>query len=349
MRYGGLMEELRWKQRLAGKTALSCAAAQTYVERMEFDPLLARKMMQQQQQLPPQQQPQRFLTFEKTPNYVGIAISLENALCQMYEQPKCHTHFSRFHNFVCVCCLQIIWPHVPKAIAETCPWKPKIVIMLRNPVDRLYSHYQMHFVQDDGVATLEELLNQELQLMRRFGLSHAPNVPLPTTTTTTSTLPGTTAKMAMFQVPNITKSYRDEKDSINFRGFGNHGNYLRLLYRGMYYFQLERWLEHFELGDNLLVILYEQFKKEPDVVMHQVYTFVGASTSSFHLTRSQLKATYRPAIDQENRKEMVPAPPLAPSTRRYLEHFYRPYNERLSELLGGEWRGVWERKEERER
>jgi Sulfotransferase domain len=239
--------------------------------------------------------------------------------------------------------VQIIWPHVPKAIAETCTWKPKIIIMLRDPVDRLYSHYQMHFVQDEGVASLEDLLNRELQLLRHFGLSHAPNVPPPTSLLYDEI----TADMVMFEVPNITKAYRDEKDSINFRGFGNHGNYLRFLYRGMYYFQLERWLEHFSLGDNLLVIPYEQFKKEPGVVMQQVYKFVGASTSSFQLTRSQLKATYRPAIDQDNRKENLPALPLAPNTRRYLEHFYRPYNERLSHLLGEEWRGVWDNKEKK--
>jgi hypothetical protein len=79
MRYGGLMEELRWKKqpRLVGKTALSCAAAQTYVERMDFEPLLARKL-EMQQQLPPQKQVQRFLTFEKTPNYVCIAVNLGN-------------------------------------------------------------------------------------------------------------------------------------------------------------------------------------------------------------------------------------------------------------------------------
>lgn len=80
MRYGGLMENLRWKEHLAGK-ALSCALAQAYVERMDFEPLIARKMKQQQQQQQ-LQQPQRFLTFEKTPNYVGQC-SCRGLLCQI--------------------------------------------------------------------------------------------------------------------------------------------------------------------------------------------------------------------------------------------------------------------------
>jgi Sulfotransferase domain len=218
--------------------------------------------------------------------------------------------------------------------------------MLRDPVDRLYSHYQMHFVQDEGVASLETLLNRELRQLRHFGLSHAPDVPAPTTLSSSQeAMFNNETTIAMFEVPNITKSYRDEKDSITFRGFGNHGDYLRLLYRGMYYFQLERWLKYFQLGDNLLVIPYEQFKKDPQSVMQQVYKFVGAA-SSFQLTQAQLKATYRPAIDQKNRNDMMPAQPLAPRTRRYLEHFYRPYNERLYGLLGEDWRGAWEHKDE---
>ena len=33
---------------------------------------------------------------------------------------------------------------------------------------------------------------------------------------------------------------------------------------------------------------------------------------------------------------------LPPKVRRYLEHLYEPFNGMLTELLGEEWRGVWD-------
>lgn len=34
-------------------------------------------------------------------------------------------------------------PDVPARIYEACFWKPKIIVILRNPIDRAYSHYRM--------------------------------------------------------------------------------------------------------------------------------------------------------------------------------------------------------------
>ena len=364
MRYGGLTQQLRWGRstnkngirqqhgRLAGQ-ALSCAMAQAYVERMDFATPLQNKLVQYQRyrekQKQLQQHPYRFITFEKTPNY-------------------------------------ILWPHIPKAIVQTCPWKPKVIIMLRNPVDRLYSHYQMYYVQQRGeeedggfeqreviVPTLEELLNDELRMLRKHRLVQ-PDIPLVPSPPSNYTATDATTTSGFFQIPNVTRQYRNEKDSINFRGFGNHGDYHRFLYRGMYFFQLERWLSRFSadgenddvvdtaddetpqqrrrtvpqslytVGSDLLVINYEHFKRETRGVMDQVYNFVGVDPKvSFQLTDAQVRATYRPGIDYENRQAATQhAPPLAWSTRHYLEHFYRPYNERLADLLGNEWRHVWE-------
>ena len=37
----------------------------------------------------------------------------------------------------------LIVPSVPEKISKICFWKPKIIVSLRNPVDRAYSFYQM--------------------------------------------------------------------------------------------------------------------------------------------------------------------------------------------------------------
>ena len=33
---------------------------------------------------------------------------------------------------------------------------------------------------------------------------------------------------------------------------------------------------------------------------------------------------------------------MLPETRRYLSALFRPYNEQLADILGEEWRGVWD-------
>ena len=236
----------------------------------------------------------RIWTFEKTPNYM-------------------------------------IWPHVPAAIAETCPWKPKIVIVLRNPIDRLYSHYQMNFVSQIGVPDLDTVLDRELVLLRKFGLSLAPNV------SAWERQGGNSS--SLFAPPPITTQERDSKDSIRFRGYGNHGFFPRYLLRGMYVYQLQRWQKHFD-ESHLLVLPYERLRNDMRHGWQQILDFVGAP--QHELSEEELTTLYRPSFDLGNRNDMSPAEPLSNITREYLVDFFHPYNELLADLLGEDWRGIWD-------
>jgi hypothetical protein len=238
--------------------------------------------------------PGPFWTFEKTPNY-------------------------------------LIWPHIPAAIVQTCPWKPKIIVVLRNPVERLYSQHQMHYVQHYNVSDLETILESELVMLRKFGLSRA----LPPLKTSLWR-----GNPASFTPPSISTRERDTKDSIRFRGFGNHGSFHRYLQRGMYVYQLERWLQYFELNKDLMVIPFEHLRNATADVWADILDFVGAP--QYELSPADLRANYRPSLDSENRQDMPPAAPLSEATRNYLAHFYRPYNDQLVGLLGEDWRGVWD-------
>lgn len=47
----------------------------------------------------------------------------------------------------------LLWPHIPAAIRRTCPWMPYILVVLRNPVDRLYSQYRMEYSRAGAAGT----------------------------------------------------------------------------------------------------------------------------------------------------------------------------------------------------
>lgn len=98
----------------------------------------------------------------------------------------------------------IFHPHVPKRIAEITP-SIKLIVLLRNPVDRAYSHYKDH------IRKQKENLSFEAAIEKEMGLSNV----------------------------QLNKMIEDEKY------FGEsyfHYSYLR---RGMYIDQLSRWFNFF--------------------------------------------------------------------------------------------------------
>ncbi|MFC1922354.1 sulfotransferase domain-containing protein [Chloroflexota bacterium] len=56
----------------------------------------------------------------------------------------------------------LFYPHAPKRIKATCPWV-KLIIVLRNPIDRAYSHYHHEVRLGVENLTFEEALERERQ------------------------------------------------------------------------------------------------------------------------------------------------------------------------------------------
>eukprot|EP00977_Amphora_coffeiformis_P025979 scaffold23349_cov154-Amphora_coffeaeformis.AAC.3 len=157
------------------------------------------------------------LLFEAYMQRLDFATSLDRLSAKTTEKDGRIWTFEKTPNYM-------IWPHVPAAIVETCPWKPKIVIVLRNPIDRLYSQYQMNFVSQPDVPDLETELERELSMLREHGLSLAPDMSVWDRQKENSS--------HVFSPPPITTKQRNSRDSIQFRGFGNHGLFPRYLLRG---------------------------------------------------------------------------------------------------------------------
>jgi Sulfotransferase family len=207
-------------------------------------------------------------------------------------------------------------PQIPSWIREVTPWINKIVLILRNPIDRAYSHHAMeYFSLRETETAFRDRINIELRNMREIGLSQAPKI----------TIQILDNPDEPFTIPpmNLTGDEALEKYFIRHPDVGGH------LKRGMYSIPLKLWLKHFS-RDELLVINYDDFEiKGPKHVYHRVLEFVG-------LPPHDITSGYEKMLERSKYST-----PMNPMIRRYLEKFYEPYNAELATLLGDEWKGVW--------
>eukprot|EP00934_Nitzschia_sp_Nitz4_P004531 Nitzschia sp. Nitz4//scaffold13_size275219//238326//239519//NITZ4_000920-RA/size275219-processed-gene-0.111-mRNA-1//1//CDS//3329536152//4521//frame0 len=207
---------------------------------------------------------------------------------------------------------------VPQLIATTSPKPPKIVLVLRNPVDRAFSHYRMTQLRKPALQgkPLEDFIDKEVNRFRTLDLLRVP--------LRQNFLNGTDRTIS---IP--TWSVEEEK-TLHWK----HYRYIsseNFIQRGMYVVQLRYWMRYFRLGESLKVIPYERFLKEPDVVFQDLLRFVGVPPF-------QPPDGYQTEFNTNNGVDAV----LANETREYLSAIFRPYNEMLADVLGEEWRGIWD-------
>jgi hypothetical protein len=148
-------------------------------------------------------------------------------------------------------------PPVAKRMAEIVP-KARLIALLRNPIDRAYSHYQMQVKRGTEPRTFEEAIEQQ------------------------------------------------------------HSSYVS---RGIYVDQLLRWFEFFS-KEQMLILKSEDFFERPVETLKVVLTFLDLPDWQPEASELQLRrhtGTYKLKMD--------------PSTRRRLEAYFEPYNQRLYECL----------------
>ncbi|MCB0619037.1 MAG: sulfotransferase domain-containing protein [Saprospiraceae bacterium] len=128
----------------------------------------------------------------------------------------------------------ILHPHAAERMARHLP-DIRLIVMLRNPIDRAYSHFQMK--KDQGwetAATFEEAMDLEEDRLR----------------------------------PELDKMLSNPHYySKQYRNFS-------YLTRGHYAEQLERWFNHFR-REQLLIINSDRFFADPMAVLRETYEFLG--------------------------------------------------------------------------
>jgi hypothetical protein len=170
------------------------------------------------------------------------------------------------------------YPHVPRRVFETLP-QVKLIVLLRNPVDRAYSHYY-HTAKRREVETLSFAMAIEAEADR---------------------LKGEIEKMV------ADESYYSEI----YRDYG-------YLVRGIYVNQLKPWLDLFP-REQMLILSSEDFFCNPATTVNQVFEFLNLPPWNLQDYQTYNRGRYHY--------------PMAPDTRRKLDDYFAPYNQRLYEYL----------------
>lgn len=201
-------------------------------------------------------------------------------------------------------------PNIPEMILKTCPWKPKIIVILRNPIDRAYSHHKMDQHRGEKWHNLthvifEEKLVQDYEELKKVGI-----------------LAGS------LDAPEIGIWNGTASSSSSLKN--------NTLLRGFYSEQLKPWLRHFKIHDEIMVIPYETFQKNRLDTFHSILQFIGVPRLALSVTEEQLAVNLGPTP-----KAPVSNSSLSKETRDILGRLYKPYNDDLVDLLGVEWKDIW--------
>lgn len=261
-------------------------------------------------------------------------------------------------------------PTIPLRMKKVVPWA-KMVVVLRNPVDRAYSQYKMTVrdVYNLRNYTFEDFVFHEVKAMRdQFNMSTAdPLLPdlvgsgsngtTTTGTTTTDRVPEPPHHVpfghavldpALWTPPHkALNTYTDRKHPLGHQV---------LLRRGLYAIQLQWWLKHYTLNENLLVINYADLAKNSQEVYERILTFcnIPVTVPTTNASASASANATADGINNNNNNATTPSfgrvradlrahdRPLKDTTRKYLQEFYAPYNAQLEQLLAplspdGEW------------
>lgn len=159
-------------------------------------------------------------------------------------------------------------PAVPARVAATVP-DVRLIVLLRNPVERAYSHYQMMVRSGREKLSFEEAIEAEPK-----------------------------------RLAGVEDALLAEQPVFNEYGHRTHQHHRHRAYvsRGLYADQLERWLELFP-REQLLVVRSEDFLARPDDVYAEVFGFLGVRPWQVRDYEARNVRTYAP-IDPDLRARL---------------------------------------------
>ncbi len=208
----------------------------------------------------------------------------------------------------------LFFPHVAERIAQCCP-KAKFIALLRNPVSRAYSQLQMEIRGRQISRIPGDPLVDELRFLQKYTVDRP-----------------TYERFFYDYASNWATLFRHSFGAYPYEQFhakttAGQGSsaepYMSpgfMLY-GFYYEQLKIWFEHFP-REQLLVLKSEDYFADPArLLKNEVRQFLELSDWEPHyVTVRTEKPTYSKPID--------------PGLAQELAEYFKPYNEKLYNLLG---------------
>lgn len=217
-------------------------------------------------------------------------------------------------------------PRIPNDIQEVLrrvhpDLSVKIVVVLRDPVERFHSQYKMncyiHLRRNPYLASVEGLVHEEVRELIQNNIVQAPPYEFDS------------------GIQSKGNEWNKEEFSVGEPSLQKYTGYIA---RGLYQHQLPHYLKYFTLNHSLKVIEYETFRQRPEEVLKDLLFFAtGQNITLSSAVKERILEDWRP----KKQSESVICPPFHNHTRRYLQHLYRPFNEKLGDLLGESWRDVW--------
>lgn len=193
--------------------------------------------------------------------------------------------------------------YVPERVFSCLP-SAKFIVLLRNPIDRAYSHFQMAVRRGAIERTSSEFLmaiQEELQYLvanpiSRHNFDH------------------------VFDSWARRKLFIEDRRGVAGRVPGAYTyNFDGFLLRGIYVESLRKWFSYFPREQFLILASEEYFADPVKVISVKVLPFLGVSNKTLGMYRSTERA-----------KDYVP---LASGVRNELRELFQPYNSALQELI----------------
>ena len=208
----------------------------------------------------------------------------------------------------------ILRPNIAEKMKRTVPWVTRLIAVLRDPVKRAFSEFNMdtqrmlsvmETPQEFDKSVREELMHlQENGLVRKsydFSGNNIPDEIVP---------------------PELSRA---QEEAIFTKVEPQRPRYIK---RGMYAVQLISWAREYSIPENLLVLNSDNFH-------------FGGEKETFHRVLRHVGLPYHDKQEFDVVHKRSYSFDMLNSTRELLEKFYEPYNARLAEILGQEWKGVW--------
>lgn len=144
-------------------------------------------------------------------------------------------------------------PYAAKRIANICP-KAKLIVLLRNPIDRAYSHFYMEKYRNrEPLPAFEDAIKAEHERLEK-------------------------EKKKLAQDPFYNSPVHQ-----------NHS----YLDRGNYYLQVKQWLNCFP-KENFIFLKSEDFFRHTDKVLESVFGFLGLPSQKIHNLKPTRQNHYPP-------------------------------------------------------
>ncbi|CAB9496798.1 expressed unknown protein [Seminavis robusta] len=234
------------------------------------------------------------------------------------------------------------WDTAARPILCSCPWV-KLLVIVRNPTDRLWSNYNFHKEQvtkqeakndtNNNFYSFEEYVRNELLLMTRYGLVEKSSP----RTQQQEQEQSTTTRLPSLDDAGMAKAWSAYTATCQ-----------SAVGRGMYVLNLLGWFKQLRLmgrdpKDALRIVRLEDLKGNDKVasqLLEEVtdwLVFDGGVAASDGVTKQPPKNKKRSFVHfMETYKHSVKKPVLSETTRSMLDEFYAPYNDLLSRLLEDE-------------